>query len=361
MFLKSKPDTEINTKFELLRAELENEKLENKKLKEELSKFKEKSNDEFKSKLLNNLLTSVLSNISIVQGDIASNVDKSESILESSENSLSFIRELDKVSNLISTSLSNIVESANKSREIAENLHKSVDEITNVIGLIKDISDQINLLALNAAIEAARAGEHGRGFAVVADEVRKLAERTQKATSEVEMNINLLKQNTNEMYSQSEKVEKVSLESNSYIMDFSKTFDNIISETKKTNENASLITSEVFISLAKLDHVAFKLNGYKEVFSRSGKDLLDHTSCRLGKWLAGAGAQRFGENPNFAKINTPHRSVHESMSEAVKISANEDISQNNIQNKIIDKCETAEKSSLELFDIFNAMLKKEQH
>ena len=36
---------------------------------------------------------------------------------------------------------------------------------------------------------------HGRGFAVVADEVRKLAERTQKATSEVEANISVLKQN----------------------------------------------------------------------------------------------------------------------------------------------------------------------
>lgn len=58
-------------------------------------------------------------------------------------------------------------------------------QISNVIKVISDISDQINLLALNAAIEAARAGEYGRGFAVVADEVRLLASRTQASTIEI--------------------------------------------------------------------------------------------------------------------------------------------------------------------------------
>jgi methyl-accepting chemotaxis protein len=74
-----------------------------------------------------------------------------------------------------------------------ETLNRAATEIGTILDLISSFARKTNLLALNATIEAARAGAAGRGFAVVAGEVKNLSGASEKATSDIRRQIELLR------------------------------------------------------------------------------------------------------------------------------------------------------------------------
>ncbi|MFA6279511.1 MAG: methyl-accepting chemotaxis protein [Bdellovibrionales bacterium] len=89
----------------------------------------------------------------------------------------------------------------------ASALSDQSDQILSIVELIREIAGRTNLLALNATIEAARAGEHGKGFAVVASEVKSLAQQTANATTQIEAQINTVRESSHAMKAQMNAIE----------------------------------------------------------------------------------------------------------------------------------------------------------
>ncbi|HBG06813.1 MAG: chemotaxis protein [Geobacteraceae bacterium GWC2_58_44] len=131
--------------------------------------------------------------MSATSGDIARNC------LYAAENAHKVTEETTSGADIVRNSarlMQNIAQRVTVTSTTVAGLGERSDQIGAIAGTIEDIADQTNLLALNAAIEAARAGETGRGFAVVADEVRALAERTTRATKEIDAMIKTIQTET---------------------------------------------------------------------------------------------------------------------------------------------------------------------
>jgi len=263
--------------------------------------------------------------------------------------------------------------------EKVQSLAAKSENIASMVDSIEKIASQTNLLALNATIEAARAGEAGKGFAVVAGEVKTLANQTAKATIDIretiasltadidgivlsmnegaqavtdceasmQSTVNSIDTISEAIILTSERMADISnilAEQEDVSTEVSSNVSNIATSTQNNVEainhsiNATdgvvnLISEQIIalsefdipkksIRIAKSDHIVWKKRLADMLIGRetlTPEELSSHHSCRLGKWYYGEQGIRRNASSAYIDLETPHKMVHDSGIEAVRL------------------------------------------
>jgi len=178
---------------------------------------------------------------------------------------------------------------ADTTNEQITRLTQSVQQIGDVVNLIRHIAGQTNLLALNATIEAARAGESGRGFAVVASEVKSLAVQTAKATEQIAVLIAAVQVSTGDAV---EAIQRNSVRMQDIDRRTSAVAISLVQQDKATSEISHNVSSAADVTrtvVAVLDDVTHAANATRGVADTvlAASDAVDAAAVDLRKRIEG--------------------------------------------------------------------------
>lgn len=132
----------------------------------------------------------------------------------------------------------------NSNKQIIDNIKKlgnQVDNIDDVVTMIRDIADQTRIIAFNAELEAVSAGDEGRNFHIVATETRRLASSTMESISNIQEYIEAIKEASKNLISSSESQTLFIQEEMQTIRELVNHFDSI----KASADNTSVKTVEI--------------------------------------------------------------------------------------------------------------------
>lgn len=290
-----------------------------------------------------------------IQGNISQSTELSRETLSVSSEIQSIYKSSTNELSAIVKNLEKLNEGSDEVSSVVNDLGSKSEEISGSISLIHAIVLQINILSLNAAVEAATAGEAGKGFAVVAGEVKNLANKTAEAARQIDESVKQIQasiKKTNERFDNFKiTIDDISNKTHTYNDNMSQVFNT----SQKAFSGIETITDRVFMSLAKLDHIIWKVNTYLSVaHKKPAFNFVDHKNCRLGKWYnEGYGKRYFSTTPSYSKLDRPHAVVHNGTHKVFDSIENA----NNIDYaKAFNALQEMEQASKEVFSLLDKML-----
>lgn len=162
----------------------------------------------------------------------------------------------------------------NVTRKLSE-INENAEKISALITTISDVSLKTNMLSLNASIEAEKVGESGLGFAVVSRQIRRLADKTSKASKDME-----------------EIVGQMQSSVNTIVMEMDRFGANIRANSLTTVETADKLSSTISNMEGigpKFDNALARISELTETASNMA-DLVNSLSCgseEINKTLSG--------------------------------------------------------------------------
>lgn len=140
------------------------------------------------------------------------------------------------------------------------NLGSRSKDITKILAVIKEVTDETKLLSLNASIIAAQAGEHGKSFAVVAHEIKLLSDKTVGSTIEIEAIVRAIQQDIDVAVRGTGETSKIVHEGGKVVSKAGDALREILGSARKSTEMIKSIEDSAVEQSDGIEHIIGAVN-----------------------------------------------------------------------------------------------------